>query len=145
VGVKDAVSFLLDHVARGSGHAAVDAIFPATIADSIEVWPRLLEMAKDHSLRQDVRTQSVFWVSQAAGDKATKGLADLVGEAAEDREVREQAVFALSQRHGEAVPMLIEIARSNKDPEIRRNAIFWLGQSHDERALAYFESVLAKR
>jgi hypothetical protein len=146
VGVRDAVEFLLDNAARGSGKAAQDAIFPATIADSVTVWPRLLTIAKDESRERGVRTQAVFWVSQAAGEKATEGLADVVGDAATDRDVRLSAVFALSQRHNaEGVPVLINLARTSKDPQIRKKAIFWLGQSRDPRALEYFEAVLTRK
>jgi HEAT repeat protein len=145
VGVRDAVEFLLDNAARGSGSAARDAIFPATIADSVTVWPRLLAIAKDESRERGVRTQAVFWVSQAAGDKATEGLAEVVGDAATDREVRLSAVFALSQRHAEGVPILINLARTSKDPQIRKQAIFWLGQSKDPRALEFFEAVLTRK
>jgi HEAT repeat protein len=68
-----------------------------------------------------------------------------VGEDTVDREVREQAVFALSQRpQEEGVPALIRIAKTHGDPDIRRKAIFWLGQSHDSRALALFEDLLTK-
>ena len=64
---------------------------------------------------------------------------------ATDRDVREQAVFALSQRpHDEGVPALIRIAREKADPELRKKAIFWLGQSDDPRALALFEELLTK-
>ncbi len=79
VGAKDAVNYLLDVVARGSGSAAGRAIFPATIADSVVVWPQLLALAKDDSRTRDVRHQAVFWVSQAAGDKATAGLVEVAG------------------------------------------------------------------
>ncbi len=146
VPVKDAVDFLLDKAARADGKAAGEAIFPATIADGAEVWPRLLAIAKDESRARNVRTQAVFWVSQAAGEKATEGLAELVGAATEDRDVREQAVFALSQRpKDEGIPALLKVARTSKDPEIRKKAIFWLGQSRDPRAIEYFEAILTKR
>jgi hypothetical protein len=145
VGVRDAVDFLLDNATRGSGKAASEAIFPATIADSVTVWPRLLAIAKDETRERGVRTQAVFWVSQAAGEKATEGLAEVVGDAATDREVRLSAVFALSQRRGEGVPTLINLARTSKDPQIRKQAIFWLGQSKDPRALEYFEAVLTRK
>ncbi len=146
VGVREAVDFLLDVAAKGSGRGARDAIFPATLADSVEVWPRLLALAKDDARERDVRTQAVFWVSQAAGEKATAGLVEVVGDPTGDREVRKQAVFALSQRpKGESTPALINVARTSKDPELRRTAIFWLGQSKDSRAIEYFESVLLKK
>ena len=78
-------------------------------------------------------------------DAATKGLTDLVDDGNADRDVRESAVFALSQRpHEEGVPALIRIVRENKDPELRRKAIFWLGQSDDPRALSLFEELLTR-
>lgn len=132
-------------LARRGGRVGGRAVFAATLADSVTVWPELLRMARDASLTTETRRQAVFWVSQAAGSAATKGLDELVGEDRVDREVREQAVFALSQRpRDEGVPALIRIARSHPDPEIRRRAIFWLGQSEDPRALALFEDLLTK-
>ena len=92
-----------------------------------------------------VRNQAVFWLSQAAGDAAVKDLRDLVDDDTVDRDVREHAVFALSQEpHDVGVPALIQIARTNKDPGVRRKAIFWLGQSNDPRALSLFEEILTK-
>ena len=128
-----------------SGKVGSNAIFGATIADSIVLWPRLMKLARDEGKARETRQQAVFWLSQAAGDAATAGLDTLVGEAALDRDVREHAVFALSQRpRDEGVPVLLRIARTNRDPEIRRKAIFWLGQSQDPRALALFEELLGK-
>ena len=87
----------------------------------------------------------MFWLGQAAGDAATRGLTDLVDDTSVAVEVKESAVFALSQRpRDEGVPALIRIARTHRNPELRRKAIFWLGQSEDPRALALFEELLAK-
>jgi TolA-binding protein len=59
--------------------------------------------------------------------------------------LREQAVFALSQRsHDEGVPALIGIARTHPDGAIRKKALFWLGQSGDPRAIALFEEILTR-
>jgi hypothetical protein len=146
VPVREAVDYLLDDLARADGKVAGEAIFPATIADSVVVWPRLLTLAKDESRTRNVRNQAVFWVSQAAGDKATEGLKEVVGDAAADQDVRLQAVFALSQRpKDEGIPALLEVAKNSKDPKIRKQCIFWLGQSRDPRAIAYFEAVLLKK
>jgi len=121
------------------------AIYAAIIADSAVVWPELLALAKDTRARTPTRKNAVFWLSQAAGDEATKGLSELAEDDDENREVRDQAVFALSQLdHNEGVPILIRIARTNRDPKIRRKALFWLGQSDDPRALKLFEEILTK-
>jgi hypothetical protein len=146
VSTREATDYLMSLASTGSFQPAKEAIFPLTLADSVVIWPGLLKLARDTSRPREIRTQSVFWLSQVAGDAVTANLAELTGEAALDREVRRQAVFALSQRRsGEGVTALIQIARTNRDPEIRKNALFWLGQSHDPRALALFEEILTRR
>jgi hypothetical protein len=139
-----AASQLMLSIARtGRGQAAEDAILPAMLADSVQVWPDLIKIAKNPHVDTDVRKSAVFWVGQAAAAAATAGLVEVVGDAAVNRDVRESAVFALSQRpNGEGVPALLATARTDRDGKIRKSAIFWLGQSEDPRALAYFEEVL---
>lgn len=145
VAAQEAARYLLDLARTGSGRAAEAAIFPATLADSITVWPDLLKLARDGGLATHIRNQAVFWLSQAAGEAAVKDLHDLVDDDNVDRDVREHAVFALSQEPRDVgVPALIQIARSNKDPGVRRKAIFWLGQSNDPRALSLFEEILTR-
>ena len=126
-------------------HRGEQTVFAATIADSVVIWPQLLSLAKNDAINRETRKTAIFWLSQAAGDAATKGLADLVDDESEDREVRDQAVFALSQLPADqGVPILIRLAKSNKDPKVRRKALFWLGQSDDPRVLAVFEEILTK-
>ena len=143
VSPRRATDFLLELARVADGRVGEDAILPATLADSVTVWPALLRLARDERVTRRTRRQAVFWVGQAAGDAATRGLTDLVGDAGVERDVKEQAVFALSQQPRDAgVPALIRIARSHPDPALRRRAIFWLGQSGDPRALALFEELL---
>lgn len=121
---------------------AEELVTAATLADSAVVWPVLLRIARRTELPLETRRQAVFWLSQAAGDAATRGLDSLVTDGGE-LEVRKQAVFALSQRPAqEGVPALIRIARSNPHAELRKTALFWLGQSEDPRAIALFEEIL---
>ncbi len=145
VGAREAAAYFLGLAAKDYGSNAEHAIFPAILADSVTVWPDLLRIARNTGISRRTRSQAVFWLGQAAGEAATRGLSDLVDDRAADRDVREQAVFALSQRpHEEGVPALIRIVRENPDPELRKKAIFWLGQSDDPRALALFEELLTK-
>jgi HEAT repeat protein len=59
--------------------------------------------------------------------------------------VKKQAVFALQQLPPEqGVPLLIQVARSNRNPAVRKQAMFWLGQSQDPRAVQFFEEVLLR-
>lgn len=141
-----AADLLLDLAARVTGNAGDDLIFPATIADSAEVWPRLIGLARNDRVPRATRKNAVFWLGQAAGDRAVADLGGLVSDENEDREIQEQAVFALSQlRNGGGVPSLLEIARTHRDPKIRKTAMFWLGQSNDPRAIALFEEILRGR
>lgn len=135
-----ALLLALAPAARGDGEDLVSA---ATLADSAVVWPALLGLAKDPHVPEDTRRQAVFWLGQAAGAEATRGLDSIVRDDRGELEVRKQAVFALSQRPSEeSVPALIRIARSSREPEILKTALFWLGQSDDPRALGLFEEIL---
>jgi hypothetical protein len=139
---QDAARYLLD-LASDSGDLDGDPVLPATLADSVVVWPALLRIARTNRLPEERRRTAVFWLSQAAGDAAARALDSIVVDEGGNREVRKQAVFALSQRSGnEGVPALIRIARTNPDPELRKTALFWLGQSEDPRALDLFEEIL---
>jgi hypothetical protein len=145
VSPRDATDFLLGLARGADGRVGEDAILPATFADSVMVWPALLELARAEQVPRGTRRQAVFWLGQAASAAATPGLADLVDDGGVDHDVREQAVFALSQQpHDAGIPALIRIARSHPEPAVRRKAIFWLGQSGDPRALALFEELLTR-
>lgn len=90
-----------------------------------------------------VRGQALFWLAQRAGQKlAESAISDAIANDPET-EVKKKAVFALTQMpSGQGVPLLIQVARTNRNPEVRKQAMFWLGQSKDERALAFIEEVL---
>ena len=136
----DLLLALAPHVSDDDGGELVTA---ATLADSVVVWPQLLRMARDSGIREETRRQAVFWLGQAAGHAATRGLDSIARDSGGEIEIRKQAVFALSQRPAEeGVPILIRIARSNRHPELRKTALFWLGQSEDPRALTLFEEIL---
>ena len=90
-----------------------------------------------------IRGEALFWLAQRAGQKiAESAINDAIANDPET-EVKKKAVFALTQMpSGAGVPLLIQVARTNRNPEVRKQAIFWLGQSKDERALAFIEEVL---
>ena len=145
VGSVDAAKYFMALASSEDGKVGREAIVPAIIADSAEVWPQLLKLAKDDRRPRATRTQAVFWLGQAASE-AVGALEELTADEKEDMDVREQAIFALSQRpRDEGVPALLKIAKGRGSPRLRKKAIFWLGQSGDPRALSYFEEVLARK
>jgi hypothetical protein len=142
VPAREAADLLLALAPELTADDGGELVTAATLADSAVVWPQLLRMARDGGVREETRKQAVFWLGQAAGEEATKGL-DSIATDGGDIEIRKQAVFALSQRPAEeGVPVLIRIARTNRHPELRKSALFWLGQSEDPRAVSLFEEIL---
>jgi hypothetical protein len=128
---------------QADSHQLIDqAITGIAQDDSREATDLLLSLAKTHRSPQ-VRKQSIFWLGQRAGEKATENLKDATDDP--DSEVREMAVFSISQLpKDQGIPELIRLARTHKSRGVREKAIFWLGQSGDPRALAYIEEVLTK-
>jgi HEAT repeat protein len=146
VAAPAAAAYLLSLAEQSDGAAGREAVFAAALADSAVAWPRLLRLARDAARPAATRREATFWVAEAAGEVVAPGGSGASDDATEATEVREHAVFALSQRpRDESVPALIRVARTNRDAGIRRRALFWLGQSNDPRALDEFEAVLRRR
>ena len=143
VPAPEAAAYFMELAATGPGRVSKHAIMPAILADSAEVWPGLLRIAKADDRPSETRKAAVFWLSQAAGDAAVEGLEEIALDEDEDFTVRKSAIFALSQLpDDEGVPILVRVARTHKDPRVLKQAIFWLGQSGDPRAIALFEELL---
>lgn len=141
-----AARLLLDLAWTDPGEGGEQAVFPATIARGVVVWPELLELARGPRVPQETREEAVFWLGQMAGDRVAGDLEELTADARIDLEVREAAVFALSELDGdEGIEALLRIARDDGDARIREKALFWLADSGDPRALTLFEEILAGR
>jgi hypothetical protein len=103
----------------------------------------LLALARNDP-RSRVRSQSLFWLAQRAGQQAVSQISQSIDQDPET-EVRRKAVFALSQLpESQGVPLLMQVARTHRDPVVRRQAMFWLGQSGDPRAVSFFEEILTR-
>lgn len=129
---------------RSARKPAEHAMMAATLLEGVEVWPDLLAVARDRDLSSELRRSALFWLGQAAEEPATAGIAEVAGDASEsDQDVRDAAVFALSQRpSGEAVPVLMELVRTAPHAKTRRSALFWLSQMDDPRVVDFFEEIL---
>ncbi|HSL68977.1 MAG TPA: HEAT repeat domain-containing protein, partial [Longimicrobiales bacterium] len=146
IGAREAADYLLKLAESGSSRISSSAIFAATLADSMQTAQRLLQIARNQDVPRNARRNAVFWLGQEAAEVATAGLREII-DSDDELEVREQAVFALSQRPAdESVPALITlIRRDNVDPRIKKKALFWLGQKDDARALALIEEILTRK
>lgn len=92
----------------------------------------LLNVAADGNEPMEMRKKALFWAGQARV-LSIEEMGDLYSRMPE-RELKEQIIFGLAQRHEDAaVDLLLEIARNEEDVELRKKAIFWLGQVDDPR------------
>jgi HEAT repeat protein len=112
--------------------------------DSPRALDKLFEVARsgdDGELRQ----QAIRWLGQKAGERSLAALRDMANSSEADTDVQLQVVRAISQRPaGEAVPLLIQVARTHRTPEVRRMAVQHLSRSGDPRALEFIREVLTK-
>jgi HEAT repeat protein len=120
-------------------------IFAASINESQDAAVNFLIQVAGQDPDREARKQAIFWLGQKASQRSLEWLRETATGTDAETEVQKQAVFALSQRpKGEAVPLLISIAKTHPKAEIRKQAIFWLGQTGDERALEFFKELLSK-
>lgn len=104
-----------------------------------ERW--LMGVAGDAREPEDVRKQALFW----AGRSSAVSTAELAStyDTLRDRELKEHAIFILSQRgDSAAIDKLIAIARRDSDSEMREKAVFWLGRSKDPRAAQTLSEII---
>jgi HEAT repeat protein len=100
----------------------------------------LLGIGADDKVAKEVRKKAVFWASQ--GDVGIGRFVNLY-DRTPDQDLREQVIFALSQRRDSAaVDALMHIAKTDKDQELRKKAVFWLGQSSDPRAAKFLQELI---
>jgi HEAT repeat protein len=93
----------------------------------------LLEIVADEKESIEVRKQALFWAGQS-GAVDVDGIVSIYKKS-KKLEMREQAIFALSQAHGdEAIEAMIELARTEKNRELRKQLVFWIGQSGNSLA-----------
>ena len=104
-----------------------------------EQW--LMNIAVNEREDIELRKKALFWAGQSgAGLDAIIPLYSRIA----NKEMKEQVIFVLSQRHNNtaAVDKLIDIAKNDKDPELRKKAIFWLGQSRDPRVQQFLVDLI---
>jgi hypothetical protein len=118
------------------------AVFALSLIKDDRAVTELISIAKSDPDPR-LRKTAFFWLGQKASQESVQALKDAVDDPTEDVEVKEAAVFAVSQLPKDrAVPLLLSIARGNKSLKVRKQAIFWLGQTGETEALALFEEIL---
>jgi len=121
-----------------------DAALNALALQSGEAAVRsLIALARD-DVRPDVRGRALISLGQRAGQQAAATITNAI-ERDPEAEVKKTAVAALARLpKDEGVPLLIQVARTNRTPDVRREAMLRLGQSNDPRAVRFFEEILTR-
>ncbi len=133
VSTRDAAEFLLGVANSGSDKGASEAIFPVTIADSVDALQPLYSISRNQSRPYEVREQAIFWLCQEENDRAVRMLEDILRTAGDER-IADKAIFGLSQhRSGKGFATLRSYAENeNVSDKLRGQAIFWLGQRNGQ-------------
>jgi TolA-binding protein len=110
--------------------AALNALLQMDAAQAMPILQKVL--ARRDQCSAGLRRKAVFLVSQKHTAETASILMN-VARSDPDQEVREQAVFWLSQVP-ESTPLLEEILRTSTDEEIKDKALFALSQQNNTRA-----------
>ena len=110
------------------------AIFALSQMPDGKGMPTVIEIAKTNS-DPAMRKKAVFWISQNNDLQNAHEIIKSIIDKDPDMDVRENAVFSLSQLDDEkSIALLIDIAKNDPSKRIRKKAIFWLGQSDRDEA-----------
>ncbi len=116
-------------------------IFSISQQESTDGAEWLMNLALNENESMKLRKQALFWAGQQR--RIPTGRLSELYRSMPDREMREQVIFVLSQRHErEAVDVLMGIARDETDPDLQKKAIFWLGQSNDPRVAEFLLEII---
>ena len=125
-------AYLRNLYSRLDDHEVKEAIIQGMQEDEGAGGRWLIERALDTREASELRKKAIFW----AGQREATPTAELVRvyREADETELREHAIFVLSQREDNAaIDELLRVARDDPDKEMRGKALFWLAQKDDPR------------
>ena len=157
VELRSKAVFWLGQSDRGDDGAFLRAMFEKEPSESIR--EQIVQAVAEHAdagdarwltgvvenakVPTEVRKKALFW----AGQRDAFPVAQLVSmyDRLDDRELKEQAIWVLSERRETAATdKVIEIARHDLDRELRKKALFWLGQNDDPRIKQLLMEILGQ-
>jgi hypothetical protein len=149
VRAADAAAYLLSLAERAEGRVSRDAIFPAVLADSVDVTARLLAIAQNQNGARETRRSAINWVARPfdASERAVANVATVLVAIAKDEDdnqnVRQSALRTLARlEHGAGTAALMELARDATRSWQAREALSALTSSGDPRARQHLRDVV---
>jgi HEAT repeat protein len=151
VRARDAAEYLLGLAERADGRVSRDAILPAVLADSVDVTPRLLAIARNQNAARETRRSAISWLARPLDtrERAVREISDVLVAIAKDEDdnqsVRQQALRSLARlEHGAGTNALMELARDAQRSWLAREALASLNSSGDPRARQHLRDVVRR-
>ncbi|MEO8333493.1 MAG: HEAT repeat domain-containing protein [bacterium] len=120
-----------------------EAVFQGMTSDASAGGQWLVDRARDANESTKLRKSALFWAGQDQ-DTPTAQLLSVYRDA-RDQNLREHAIFVLSQRQDEmSTDALVRIARDDTDNRMRGKALFWLAQKKDPRVTKLISDMVLK-
>ena len=149
VRTRDAADYLLGLAERADGRTSRDALLPAILADSVDVTPRLLGIARNQNAARETRRSAISWLARPLDtrERGVTGVATALVAIARDEDdnqsVRESAIRSLARlEHGAGTNALMELARDSNRSWLARQALSSLNASGDPRARQHLRDVV---
>lgn len=142
VSAPEAARYFLREATRLGSRNSEWALAAAVFADSIQLWPDLVRLARDENLRNGTRHRAVFWIGTYNDAGASRALRDLVADDGLDQEVRGAAIVALG---GDDITWddvaFLRTLYPKLSEKLRDNVFLAVSRSDDRRASAWLAQI----
>jgi HEAT repeat protein len=149
VRASDAAQYLLGLAESAQGRVSRDALLPAVLADSTDVSPRLLAIARNQNAARETRRSAISWLGRPLDARAravndiAAALVAIARDEDDNQSVRQSALRTLARlEHGAGTASLMELARDANRSWLAREALSSLNASGDPRARTHLRDVV---
>jgi HEAT repeat protein len=140
----DAADYLLSVAARADGRIGRDAIFAASLAEGVDLTPKLLEIGRDQNRPLETRRAALSGLGRAESAQLNRigsALVQIATNEGDVRGIRSTALSVLARlEHGAGITPLIQLASGNISSWIGRESLSVLAKSGDPRARQFLRT-----
>ena len=140
----EAADYLLGVAARADGRIGRDAIFAASLANGVDLSPKLLDIARDQNRPLETRRAALSGLGRAEPaqlDRVGSALVQIATNEGDVRGIRSSALSVLARLdHGAGISPLIQLASGNMSSWIGRESLSVLARSGDPRARQFLRT-----
>jgi HEAT repeat protein len=151
VRAQEAAEYLLSIASTVDGRAGRDALFPASLADSANIAPALLAVARNVNLPRETRRSALSYLGRSTDGMQTipssviDPLVAMARDESDNQSVRQQALSVLARLdHGAGIPPLVQLANQTDNGWLARESISALSRSGDPRARQFVRTAVRR-